>query len=134
MFLVSKLRRYWREEHGSTTVEMVLWIPAFFYLFVMIADASFIFYGKSQTLQILQDANRALSVGAIDSEAALESRVNTLISGLGYSGIVDAIINSTTGIVTTKVVVPANQLTAVGSIPGLSNFELAIVSSHYLEQ
>ncbi len=125
---------FWRNENGSGTIEMLLWMPAFVFMFVMISDASFIFYGKSQTMRILQDANRALSVGAIESEIEVENRVLEQMQLMGHTGVVDAVINSTTGVVTTTVKIPANELTAVGSIPGLSNFDVAIISSHFLEQ
>lgn len=44
-----RMKSFWRNESGSGTIEMLLWMPAFVFMFIMISDASFIFYGKSQT-------------------------------------------------------------------------------------
>ena len=129
-----RIKGFWRNEGGSGTIEFVLWLPAFVFIFILISDVSFIFYGKSQTLRILQDANRALSVGAIESEIDVENRVLEQMQLMGHTGVVDAVINSTTGVVTTTVRIPVNELTSVGSIPSLSNFDVAIISSHFLEQ
>lgn len=132
--LKRRLTRFRDEEDGAATIEMLIWVPTFIFLFVMISDASFIYYGKSQTMRVMQDGNRALSVGAIVDEEALIDRVTTQMTDMGYAGTVTAVIDSATGIVTTTVAVAANELTAVGSIPGLSNFDIVISSSHYLEQ
>lgn len=129
-----RVKRTWRKDDGSGTIEMLIWMPIFVFMFVMISDASFIFYGKSQMMRITQDANRALSVGAIESELELEARVIDQLQTWGQTGVVDAVINSTTGIVTTTLSIPANDLTSVGSIPALRDFDVIVITSHFLEQ
>ena len=47
------LSRFRRDEEGSATIEAVLWIPMFMFLTVLIADTSFIFFGRAQAMRLI---------------------------------------------------------------------------------
>ena len=61
--LMALLKRFRRDERGSATIEAVPWLPLFVIFFVMIADVSLVFFRQTEVLRVVQDGNRALSVG-----------------------------------------------------------------------
>jgi len=124
-------RKFGNDEDGSTTIEAVLWIPMFAFLTVMIADASFIFYGRAQAMRLIQDGNRAYSVGRLENAAATSTYIATLLSELSPNAMVTTTVSG--GIVTSSASIPVDDLVAFGSIPSLNGFTTIVRSQHYLE-
>lgn len=58
-----KVRRFFRDENGSYTLEFVIWMPIFAVLLAIVMNLSMIFYYESQMLRVTQDATRAYSLG-----------------------------------------------------------------------
>jgi Flp pilus assembly protein TadG len=58
-----KLRRFFRDENGSYTLEFVIWMPMFAILLAIVMNLSMVFYYESQMLRVTQDATRAYSLG-----------------------------------------------------------------------
>lgn len=127
-----QIGRFAKSETGSSTLEALIWIPIFVFLLSMIADFSFVFYGKANTLRLVQDSNRALSVGQVATTADVEELVRK-----GMADIADAVEVSTTvdqGIIKTVVSLPATAFTSVHAVPGLSLINVEIMSQQFLEQ
>ncbi|RYG93168.1 pilus assembly protein [Loktanella sp. IMCC34160] len=124
-------RRFRKEETGSATVEAVLWLPLFVVVFVMIADVSFVFHRQSQMMRIVQDANRAFSVGRLSSEAETENFVTDALAGLSESAVAVTTLNA--GVISTSVQVPVTDMVAVGFFNFLSGYNVEVSSEHYLE-
>lgn len=61
------------DESGAATIEAVLWLPLFIFLFVMILDAAMIFTNHSRALKVIHDANRAYATGTFTSCAQVTS-------------------------------------------------------------
>lgn len=120
-----------RREEGAATVEAVLWIPFFFFLLILILDASMIFHNQTTITRILQDANRNLSVGRFDTEAETESFVLTKVGKLSPSATANT--NITAGLISTTVSVPMADLTLLGSTSFASG-NITVVASHLLEK
>lgn len=120
-----------KDTSGSATVESVLWIPIFFGFFVFIADVSFIFYGQSQIYRVVQDANRNLSIGRLETELETEDFITNALLTLSPNSTVTTTING--GTVTTKVVTPTSDLMATGLITSFIDIDLNIGSSHLVE-
>lgn len=125
------VRRFRKEESGSATVEAVLWLPLFVVVFVMIADVSFVFHRQSQMMRIVQDANRAFSVGRLSSEDETETFVTDALAGLSGSAV--AVTTLDAGVISTRVQVPVTDLVAVGFFNFLSGYNIEVSSEHYLE-
>lgn len=125
------VRRFRTDEAGGATVEAVLWLPTFIFFFIMIADVSFVFHRQSQVLTVLQDGNRALSVGRLSSTEEVVDFVTERLANLTDNAIVDSFI--TGGVVTTNVLVPINDLVAVGSFEFLSNYNVGVASQQFIE-
>ena len=125
------LRRFRNDERGTATIESLLWMPLFFYLFILITDVSFIFYGKAQALRIVQDGNRAYSVDGFPDNAS----ASTYITGQLRQFAANATATTTNngGIISTTATVPANDLMAVGAIPQFVGLVVSITANQYQE-
>lgn len=126
------IRKFREEDEGSAAVETLLWVPLLTFLMVMIVDASFIFHGKSQTLQIVQNANRAFSVGNLVSTEQVVAQVTEDLKRFTDRPEVTAELID--DVLRTTVRVPGNDLMSVGSIPGLKNLRIGVMAQHYVEQ
>ncbi|WP_181363785.1 TadE/TadG family type IV pilus assembly protein [Aliiroseovarius pelagivivens] len=127
-------------EDGTATVETVLWLPALFMIFILIINTSFVFYKQSIMMRVVQDANRALSVGRIgpvdDMQAAAantQTYVKDRISGFASNGTVKTTVNSSTGVITTTASVPISDLVFNGKFNILTGFSVSAQSQHFVE-
>jgi len=123
--------RFRRDERGSATIEAVLWLPMFVIFFVMIADVSLVFFRQTEVLRVVQDANRALSVGRFSGPAETEEYVKTAIAPLTTRAQVTTTVN--TGVIDTVALVPVEDLVAVGMFNFLNGYNIAVQSNHYVE-
>ncbi len=124
--------RFRKADDGTATVEAVLWFPIFILVFGLMVDASMIFHGQSKVLRVVQDANRNMSIGRLDTNAEVESYINAQLALFGV------VPKSTTAIsdgnfVYTVVTVPARQLQALGYFNSLLNLEIDVSSAHVLD-
>ena len=62
-----RMRRFFRDEDGSYTIEFVIWIPIFAILLAIVMNLSMVFYYESQMLRVAQDATRAYSMGRFEN-------------------------------------------------------------------
>ncbi|MBE0414494.1 TadE/TadG family type IV pilus assembly protein [Yoonia sp.] len=128
------MRRFSRNEDGSATIESLFWIPVFVYFLVLVLDVSFIFFGKAQVLQVVQDANRALSINVLTTEEETEEFVRTSLLNYATHALINSRIDLQTGVVTTDVLVPASDFMVVGSIPVFGSTMIPISAQHFLER
>ena len=124
-------RRFARDERASATVESVLWLPGIVALLALIADASFVFYGKSLAHRIVQDANRAVSIALIADEKAAASLVRAELTDLAPSASVESTING--GRITTIAKIPATDLMALARISAFDAITVTVRSQHVVE-
>ncbi|SFS21717.1 TadE/TadG family type IV pilus assembly protein [Yoonia litorea] len=125
------IRRFQGDERGTATVESLLWMPLFFYLFVLITDVSFIFYGKAEALRIIQDGNRAYSVNSLETDTETSAYIKSRLVALApASEVTTSVVN---GVIITTATMQASDLMAVGSIPTFVDTEISITSQHYME-
>tara|TARA_R100000935_G_scaffold49280_1_gene74511 strand:+ start:1308 stop:1721 length:414 start_codon:yes stop_codon:yes gene_type:complete len=129
---ILRIKNFGRSESGSSTLEALIWVPIIVYLMTMIADFSFVFYGKAQALRLLQDSNRALSVGHVATTDEVQDLVRTGMSHVSEQ--ISVTTTVTSGIIKTVLTLPASSFTSVGAVPGLSNVDVTIASQHFLEQ
>lgn len=129
--MIEFFRCFKEDQRGSATIESLLWMPLFFYLFVLITDVSFIFYGKAQALRIIQDGNRAYSVKAFDSDAAASDYIKSKLNVFAPQATVSTTVSN--GIIITSATLNAADLMAVGTIPAFINSEFSVTSQHFME-
>ena len=70
-----KMRRFFRDENGSYTLEFVIWMPIFAILLAIVMNLSMVFYYESQMLRVTQDATRAYSLGRFIAPTEAEKQL-----------------------------------------------------------
>ena len=130
-FVDSCLSKFRKREDGSATIESVLWLPVFIAFLVLVADASFMFFGQNQAYRIIQDANRSLSVGRLRTEEEVVDRIEAQLANLAPNAIVSAAIDS--GTITSVATIPASDLTATRFFTAFIDLDLTVGARHYVE-
>lgn len=115
------------------SVEAVLWIPVFVTLLCLVADASLIFGRKAEVLRVVQDANRAMSVGRFRSDVETETFIKDRIVGLAPSAVIDTTYDVPTGVIRTVVSIPSSDLTGGTPIGFLDSLTIEVVAEHLSE-
>ena len=127
------LSMFTSNEDGSATVESVLWIPFFFVIFALIADVSLMFNAQANLTRLVQDANRAYSIGLLESDAQTEAYVLARV-GPGKDDentTVDTTV--TNGVINTTVSVAAGHYMSIGLFDALTNVDIVVTSQHMME-
>jgi len=126
-------RRYLSDETGAATIEAVLWVPFFVIVFSLIADASLLFNAQTMLTRVVQDANRAYSVGLLKSEAETESYILARVGAAEGDPDTTCVTTYSYGIIRTKLVVPAGHYLAVGFFDALTRLKLTVTSEQVME-
>lgn len=125
------LRRFYKKDDGTATVEAVLWLPIFFALFGLMTDAAMIFNGHSRVLRIVQDANRNLSVGRFETEVETQDWIIAQLAQISPNA--DVVTQTNAGIATTTAFIPATDLEVLGMFGALNSVTLAVTSQQFIE-
>jgi Flp pilus assembly protein TadG len=120
-----------RNVDGGATVEVVIWLPVLLFLFSLIADTALILGGEARILRVVQDTNRAVSVGRITTVADAEAQVFSQISGIAPNANVTTTVVS--GLITTEVTVPATDFTSVGLVDAFLSLNILVTAQHLAE-
>lgn len=129
---MAAIRRFFRGEDGSATVELVLVFPIFLMIVALIVDASMIFFRQSQVFRIVQDANRSLSIGRFSSPEETRAFILSAVAPIAPDATVAATV--TEGIVVTTVSLPLDEIQITGLLSAFRDAELDVVASHVLER
>lgn len=122
---------FFRKEDGTATIEAVLWLPVFISFFCLVTDASFIFFGQNKAYRIVQDVNRSLSIGRLETAAEVEGAILSKLSGFAPNAVISSQISG--GTVSTIVTIPASDLVATGFITALATPLVTVSASHFVE-
>lgn len=131
---VKILRRAARED-GNATIEAVLWIPFFILAFTFVADTTMILHNQSTIQRVVQDANRALSIGkfqSADKEGEAEDYIESAIAYLTANAVASTAIVD--GIITTTVTAPAADLDMMGMFASITSININVRAQHLLEE
>ncbi len=101
-------RRLFTDEDGSFTIESVVWMPIFAILIAVIMNVSMVFFGESQMLRVVQDANRAFSLGRFEDELETETYILSRLDYMDADFTVNTTLNN--GIISTVLRAPATDL------------------------
>ena len=128
----SRLRAALVNEDGTATIEAVIWLPAFFAIFALIADTSTIFGSESQVLRIIQDANRNLSTGYTATAADAQSYIVSHIDYVSPNAVVSTQIAG--NVITTSVEMPLTDITATGLVDVFLSGSVTVSADHVMEE
>ncbi len=70
--------QFLRDEHGSATIEFVLWVPIFVVILVAATDATVLYLHHTEMWNVSRDVARRIAVGDMseaDAAAAVESEL-----------------------------------------------------------
>ncbi|MBS9716735.1 TadE/TadG family type IV pilus assembly protein [Pseudohalocynthiibacter aestuariivivens] len=129
--LIRVLAAFRKSESGTATIEAVLWLPVFIAFIALATDASFIFFGQNKAYRIVQDANRSLSVGRLETEAEVEAFLTSALSGMSPNATVSSTIAS--GAVTSQITIPTSDLTSINMISALTGQNVYVRARHLVE-
>lgn len=129
--LCSRFRAFGRDSEGSATIESVLWLPLFLAAFALMTDVAMIFNGHSRVLRVVQDANRNLSVGRLDTESETEEYIIAALGTLSPNLTADTEIVA--GVATSTAIVPASDLQILGMFSAITSLNISVTSQHFIE-
>lgn len=121
-----------KDESGSATIESVIWLPAFAFVLALIMNVSMVFFFESQLTRIVQDGNRAFSLGRLADGDAVQEYI------LGQLTHMDADISVATtisgGFVRTDLIAPAGDLMPLSMARSAFNkVKIRVSAQHIVE-
>ena len=120
-----------RAEQGASTIEFVIWVPVFALLLGLVADAALIYGGQARILRVVQDGNRAMSIGRLTDTNTLESQIATQLRPLSARAVVSTTV--TGGVINSSVTVPLSDLTATGLVAAFDGLTMTVSAQHMAE-
>ncbi|MDT8343182.1 MAG: TadE/TadG family type IV pilus assembly protein [Thermohalobaculum sp.] len=66
----SMIARFLRNERGTATMEILLWLPLFLFLVFLTVDASILYWRHGEMWNVARDVARTLASGAIAADEA----------------------------------------------------------------
>lgn len=123
--------QFFKDTRGAVSIEMVIWLPVFTLLLGVVADAALIFSKQAQVLRIVQDANRATSIGRLVTSAETEAFIANRISQISPNALIVTTIQA--GIISSTVTMPASDLTATSLVAAFSSIDVSVSSQHLSE-
>lgn len=128
---LASARAAWCREDGAATIEAVIWMPVMIFLFALVADTALVLGGEARVLRVVQDTNRAVSIGRITNVEDAETQVFSRISRIAPNAVVTTTVDS--GLITTQVRIPATDLTSVGLVDAFLNLDVTVTAQHLAE-
>jgi len=126
-------KRFSRDEGGSATVEAVIWIPFFFFILMLITDASLAFFARAQAFRAIEDGNRSFSVGSLSDRAATKSFIEARFDSLSPSATATVDYESTSRIITTQLKFPAREVVLFNTLGVMTGWEIEVSAQQYKE-
>lgn len=120
-----------RDESGAATIEAVLWLPVFFFIVGLATDVTMIFHAHSRVLRVVQDVNRAVSVGRITTISEAKQKMIAMLPG--YANVTSD-MQIKDGIITSIVTVPTASVMPLGIAKSLVGLKIVVRTEQYAEQ
>lgn len=112
-------------------MEFVLWLPVIALLFGLVTDTAMIFGGQAQVLRVVQDANRAMSIGRVRRVEDTQNMILVGIAGVAPNATVETTVSG--GLISSTVLIPVTDLTATGVVGSFADFKVAVFAQHLAE-
>lgn len=125
-------RRFIADEEGSFSIEAVIWMPVFAMILAIIMNVSLVFFNESQMLRIVQDANRAFSLGRLEDAYETETYIAEQLAYLDADLTIITTLSS--GVISTTLSVPATDLMPMNFMKGtFDNVQITVAAQHIVE-
>jgi Flp pilus assembly protein TadG len=116
---------------GAATIEFILWLPLIMFLFGLVADTSMIYSHKAQVLRVVQDANRAMSVGRIREIQDAEDFISTSIENIAPNAVVETQVIG--GVISSTVDIPASDFMSTNLVDMFMSLNVRVYAQHLSE-
>ena len=126
-----RLKHFSRHEDGAATVEAVLWLPVFIVFFGLLVDATMIMFGQAQTLRVVQDLNRGISLGRIENAGEIDAFIERYLPRYSDAAVVHSSVEQ--GVISTRVTIPSKHFVASGLLNVLPSFDVHVSAQHLAE-
>ncbi|MGH1423502.1 MAG: TadE/TadG family type IV pilus assembly protein [Pseudooceanicola sp.] len=127
----SRTFRFLRNEQGSATIETVIWIPIFVWVLALIINVSMVVFEKNQAYRVVQNANRILSTGYMQTTAEVEDFIRDKLAQIAPNASVQTTIEN--GVVTSNVSYQVSDMLMPAILMELADIGITISSQHFLE-
>lgn len=131
--LKSRIRDFLGDSDGSATIEFLIWMPVLVTLICFSADCALYFGYKAMVMRIVEDANRAASIGRLTSADATKTYVVGRLGAYATDATVTVNWDSSTGLVQTIVDIPTSAVTATSLLTTLNVSRLYVSEQRLTE-
>ena len=100
-------------------------------LFGLVVDTSIIFGDQSQILRVVQDVNRAVSIGRVRTSDDAEAMILADIDTIAPNASVETTLSN--GIITSTVTIPVSDLSVTNLIDVFHDFNVTVSAQHLSE-
>lgn len=119
------------DEDGSHTVEAVIWLPIFVLILALLINVSVIYNRQSMIIRVVQDANRAYSVGRFTNTREVELFIEQAIDNMTTNAVAATTLDS--GVISTRVEIPATDLMPVDVFDAFRSATVTVSAQQYAE-
>lgn len=126
-----RMGAFGRDERGTATVETVIWLPVFVWVLALIINISMVVFEKNQAYRVVQNANRILSTGYMQTEAETEAYIKQKIAHIAPDATVTTRIED--GVVTSEVAYQVTDLLLPQMVEDFANIWVRVSSQHFVE-
>lgn len=124
-------RAFVRRTDGTATVEAVLWLPMFLILLGMFVDVITIFSGQGRIMTLIQETNRALSVGRFADADVAEGFLTRELAQISLNA--NSTVTVSGGRIVTTVNAPLTDLDAVGVVGAFQGSVMTLRAAQLVE-
>lgn len=121
------------DDRGSATIETVIWLPVFVWILALIVNVSMVVFEKNQAYRVIQNANRIVSTGYMQTEDEVETYIRNRISHIAPDATVETTIDGNTGTVTSRIAYRISGLLLPHVVQDLADIWVDISSQHFME-
>ncbi|WP_375690179.1 hypothetical protein [Pseudooceanicola sp. LIPI14-2-Ac024] len=109
----------------------MIWIPIFVWFLALIINVSMVLFEKNQAYRVVQNANRIVSTGYMQTEEEVEDYIRERIAHIAPSATINTTIAD--GTVTSVVAYRVTELLLPQKMTDLANIWINISSEHFME-
>ncbi len=121
-----------KDEDGSATIESVIWFPIYAILLAFVMNISMVFFTESQLLRVVQDGNRAFSLGRLENADEVEAYIQAELAYIDAQISVNSLISG--GLIQTALTVPASDLMPLNFMTSaFSGIDIGVNAQHIIE-
>ena len=123
-----------RDEGGAVTVEAVIWIPFFFFVLMLITDASMAFFSKAEAYRVIESGNRAFATSRFETTSATATWIENQFKTLSASADATTTADPSAGTVSTTLVYPAREVVLFNTLGVLGGWAITVQAQQYVER